>query len=85
LLSRGGYRAKERFTSTIVRQLVFPAERLTKSAGILAGFAASKTRLSLNSNYNALIVVFGQSQQLPSKQKAFLLTRLSLEMKVPRA
>src|SRR5579859_488466 len=85
LLSRGGYRAKERFAFTIVRQSIFPAEQLNKRAGIFAGFAASKTQLSLNSYYNALVVAFGESQQLRSKHKAFLLTRFSLEMKVPRA
>jgi|SRR5579859_95100 len=85
LPTRGGYRAKERFTSTNVPPSVLPAEQLNKSAGIVAGSAASKTQLSLNSYYNALVVAFGQSQQLHSKHKAFLLTRLSLEMKVPRA
>jgi len=85
LLSRGGYRAKERFTSPIVRQSVFPAERLTKSAGILAGFAASKTQLSPQSYYNAPLMAFGQSQKLSRKRKVFLLTRLYLEMKVPKA
>jgi len=68
-----------------VRQSVYPAEQLTKSAGFLGGFAASKTQLSLHSYYNAHIVAFGRSQKLPRKRKVFLLTRLYLEMKVAKA
>jgi hypothetical protein len=68
-----------------VRQSVLRAEQLTKSAGFLGGFAASKTRPSLHSYHHAYLAAFGQSHQFPSKRKVFLMTRLYLEMKVAPA
>jgi hypothetical protein len=85
LLPRGGYRAKERFSSLIVQQPVLCAEQLPKNARYISGGSVSQISFAVDYHYDALCVALGQSHSSPAMCTAFFLTSFVPEMTVPAA
>lgn len=85
LLPRGGYRAKERFSSLIVQQPVLCAEQLPKNARYISGGSVSQISFAMDNHHDVLCVALGQSHSSPGMCTAFFLTSFVPEMTVPAA